>query len=111
MTTIDQRSIVENLSFCDRQNIIWDCNCNPTEKLVLLALNNRASDLGYCFADPRIIARQCRVSKPKALLDRLVRMGLLRECHKYDRYDMDNNPLLYGYQILFGNLMQEESNE
>lgn len=108
MSIINQRSILEKLTFYNRQTLIWNCNCSSTEKLILMALNHQVDLNGECSPTQRTIEKQCNVTRVDRWTDRLVKKGLIV---KVRRFSEDKGQLSNQYQILFEALKNELESE
>ena len=104
MSIINQQSVIENLTYYDRQNLIWDCICKPTEKLVLFALNMHGDGNGESFPGLKRIEKKCGIGRADRITDRLMHLGLII---KKQRFDENGRQTSNGYQILFEALRNE----
>jgi hypothetical protein len=79
MSIVNQRSIVENLTFYDRENLIWDCDCTPEEKIVLLALNLDVDVNGVCETELQVIQDRCGLTKIDRIINSLIHNDLIAQ--------------------------------
>lgn len=103
---INQRSIVKNLTYYDRQDLIWNCDCSSTEKLVLMALNHHADENGECSPTKQSLEQKCNITRIGRVTDRLMEKNLII---KTTRFADDNAQLSNQYQILFDALKPEKA--